>query len=136
FWMVSWFGLWPTQSSGDAGGSVLAKFAFTVLSASSVTVHAPAPEQAPVQPVNDESWPAAAVSVIDCPLSTVTVHVEGQLMPPPRTDPPVVTFTVSVTFGIALTCSVTDVVACCPSGIVAWTLTWKVRALAQWCVTS
>src|SRR5437763_1469158 len=56
----------------------------------------PVPLQAPPQPSNRLPF-LFAVRLIRVPESTVTLHVPGQLMPVPVTEPPPLTETVSVT---------------------------------------
>ena len=46
-----------------------------------VTLHAPVPMQAPVQPAKVDPEPAAAVSVTTVPLLKLLAHVPGQLIP-------------------------------------------------------
>ena len=63
------------------------KAAVTDVLASTVTLQAPVPEQAPDQPANVEPAAAAALSVMDVPVATETEHVEPQEMAPPETVP-------------------------------------------------
>lgn len=64
------------------GGNVSLKFAVTALTASTVTVQVPVPEQPlPDQPVNVDPAAAAAVKVTEVPLVNGALQVGPQLMP-------------------------------------------------------
>jgi hypothetical protein len=59
-------------------------------------LHAPVPEQAPVQPTKVEPVAAVAVKLTAVPTVNDSEHVPGQAMPPPATEPVVVPPTVTV----------------------------------------
>jgi hypothetical protein len=61
--------------------NVTPKFAFTVAFALKAGAHEVVPVHAPLQPVNREVAPAAAVSVTAVPVAKFAVHVPGQLIP-------------------------------------------------------
>ena len=53
----------------------------TVFGPSSVTLHSPVPEQAPLQPANDQPGAGAAVSVTAVPLGNEAVQLEPHSIP-------------------------------------------------------
>lgn len=67
--------------SVDCIGGGAAKLAATVVSAFNVTLHAPEPEQAPLQPVNAKFCDGAMVSVTTVPETKFALQDAAQLMP-------------------------------------------------------
>src|SRR4051812_8883651 len=71
----------PSPASTTITEFSSAKFAVTVVAASTVTVHASLPPHAPVQPANVEPLSAVAVSVTIVPDGNCSLHVAPQSMP-------------------------------------------------------
>src|SRR5215468_5900140 len=72
----------PARVTPSAKVDAVLNVAVTARAADIVTVQVPVPEQAPLQPVNDEPLAADAVSVTEAPLAMFALQVLPQLMPP------------------------------------------------------
>jgi hypothetical protein len=71
----------------DGGLGFFENVAVMVSAASSLVVHVPAPEQGPLHPPNDDPDAGVAVKVISVPCGAVMLHVPGQLIAEPETEP-------------------------------------------------
>ena len=88
------------------------KVAVTEVAALTVTVQAPVPEQAPLQPAKEEPAAGVAVRVMGVPKGTACEQVAPQVMPPPVTVPtPAPLLVTDRVIGCSLKVAVTEVAA-------------------------